>query len=43
MSDVPYILGHSPAEVRRLMLQAAILKPITERLLREAAGFPLMD
>ena len=40
MSDVPYILGHSPAEVRRLMLQAAILKPITERLLREAGLTP---
>ena len=40
MSDVPYILGHSPAEVRHLMLQAAILKPITERLLREAGLTP---
>jgi hypothetical protein len=36
MPDVDYILGHSPAEIRRLILQAGILKPITERLLREA-------
>ena len=34
LSDVPYILGHSNAELRRLMLQAAILKPITQRNLR---------
>jgi SAM-dependent methyltransferase len=38
--DVPYILGHSPVEIRRLMLQAAILRPITERLLREAGITP---
>jgi hypothetical protein len=36
MPDVDYILGHSPAEIRRLILQAGILKPITERLLRKA-------
>ena len=30
MPDVPYILGHSPAELRRLMLQSTI--PITERI-----------
>jgi ubiquinone/menaquinone biosynthesis C-methylase UbiE len=40
--EVEYILGHSPAEIRRLMLQAAILKPITERLLREAGLAPGM-
>ena len=28
MPDVDYILGHSPAEIRRLILQAGILKPI---------------
>jgi ubiquinone/menaquinone biosynthesis C-methylase UbiE len=29
-----YVLGHSQREIRRLMLQAAILRPVTERLLR---------
>ena len=42
MSDVPYILGHSGAELRRLMLQAAILQPITRRLLVEAGLRPGM-
>ena len=42
MPDVDYILGHSPAEIRRLKLQAGILKPITERLLREAGIAPGM-
>jgi SAM-dependent methyltransferase len=42
MPDVDYILGHSPAEIRRLILQAGILKPITERLLREAGVAPGM-
>src|SRR5277367_3962556 len=41
-SNVPYILGHSNAELRRLMLQAAILKPITQRLLREIGMQPGM-
>jgi ubiquinone/menaquinone biosynthesis C-methylase UbiE len=41
-SNVPYILGHSEAELRRLMLQAAILKPITRRLLLEAGLQPGM-
>jgi ubiquinone/menaquinone biosynthesis C-methylase UbiE len=31
-----YILGHSKQELRRLKLQAEILRPITRRLLREA-------
>lgn len=31
-----YILGHSASEIRRLMLQAEVLRPITARLLREA-------
>ena len=38
-SDRPgteYILGHSGREIRRLMLQASILRPITGRLLRGA-------
>ena len=32
--ETEYILGHSEREIRRLMHQAAILRPITERLLR---------
>jgi ubiquinone/menaquinone biosynthesis C-methylase UbiE len=42
MPDVAYILGHSPAEIGRLIFQAGILKPITERLLREAGVAPGM-
>jgi ubiquinone/menaquinone biosynthesis C-methylase UbiE len=42
MSEVAYILGHAEAEMRRLMLQAELLKPITERLLREAGIKPGM-
>jgi ubiquinone/menaquinone biosynthesis C-methylase UbiE len=41
-NDVPYILGHSEAELRRLELQAAILQPITRRLLTEAGLRPGM-
>lgn len=37
-----YILGHSASEIRRLMLQGEILKPITGRLLREAGIAPGM-
>lgn len=40
--DVPYILGHSQAELRRLMLQASIIRPITRRLLLEAGIRPGM-
>ena len=49
MSDVPeteYILGHSEREIRRLMLQADMLRPITERLLRSAGirhGMRVLD
>jgi ubiquinone/menaquinone biosynthesis C-methylase UbiE len=32
-NETIYILGHSPAEIRRLKAQAEILRPITERLL----------
>jgi ubiquinone/menaquinone biosynthesis C-methylase UbiE len=45
MNNVPgtkYILGHSPAEIQRLMSQAVILRPITERLLRSAGIEPGM-
>src|SRR5215467_8182993 len=41
-----YILGHSEAEIRRLQTQAAILRPITERLLRCAGiqtGMRVLD
>lgn len=41
-NDVPYILGHSQAELRRLMLQASIIQPITRRLLLEAGLKPGM-
>jgi hypothetical protein len=49
MNEVPeteYILGHSDREIRRLMHQAAILRPITERLLRGAGigrGMRVLD
>jgi SAM-dependent methyltransferase len=42
MTPVKYILGHSQEEIRRLMLQAAILRPFTERLLRNAEIGPGM-
>lgn len=42
MQTVDYILGHSEAELRRLTMQAAVLRPITERLLREAGIAPGM-
>ena len=44
--NVPYILGHSDAEISRLQTQAAILRPITERLLRNAgirSGMRVLD
>jgi cyclopropane fatty-acyl-phospholipid synthase-like methyltransferase len=40
--EAPYILGHSDAEISRLQTQAAILRPITERLLRNAGIRPGM-
>lgn len=42
MHHVDYILGHSDSELRRLMLQAAVLRPITERLLHECGIEPGM-
>ena len=42
MSQAKYILGHSREEIRRLMLQATILRPFTERLLRNAEIGPGM-
>jgi SAM-dependent methyltransferase len=41
-----YILGHSPEELRRLDRQGAIVRPYTERLLREtgiAPGMRVLD
>ena len=46
MSESIYILGHSPAEIRRLINQATILRPTTERLLRNAGieqGMRVLD
>jgi ubiquinone/menaquinone biosynthesis C-methylase UbiE len=42
MAEDAYILGHSKQELRRLMLQAENLRPITTRLLREAGLAPGM-
>jgi ubiquinone/menaquinone biosynthesis C-methylase UbiE len=36
MSSAAYVMGHNDRERRRLALQAAILKPFTEHLLRRA-------
>ena len=42
MTEVEYILGHSESEIRRLMLQAELLRPLTERLLLSAGLAPGM-
>jgi ubiquinone/menaquinone biosynthesis C-methylase UbiE len=45
MKDVAqtnYILGHSPHEIRRLILQADLLRPTTDRLLKTAGIGPGM-
>jgi SAM-dependent methyltransferase len=42
MTKVKYILGHSREEIKRLMRQAAILRPFTERLLKNAEIGPGM-
>ena len=34
MKKLDYVLGHSQREIQRLIAQAAILRPVTERLLR---------
>jgi len=42
----PYVLGHASDEIDRLIIQAQILRPITERLLRSAgiaAGMRVLD
>lgn len=46
MNDVRYILGHSEREICRLIDQAALLQPTTERLLRSAGiqqGMRVLD
>ncbi|WP_084080397.1 class I SAM-dependent methyltransferase [Edaphobacter aggregans] len=46
MSETTYALGHSPAEIQRLRNQGAMLRSITERLLRNAgidAGMRVLD
>jgi ubiquinone/menaquinone biosynthesis C-methylase UbiE len=46
MSETTYVLGHSSAETQRLKNQAAMLRPITERLMRSAgiaAGMRVLD
>ena len=46
MGDTTYALGHSSAETQCLKNQAAMLRPITERLLRSAgiaAGMRVLD
>ena len=46
MSETTYALGHSAAEIQRLKNQGAMLRPITERLLRNAgidAGMRVLD
>jgi ubiquinone/menaquinone biosynthesis C-methylase UbiE len=45
-TEAEYMLGHSLHEIRRLMRQAAILRPITERLLQSAgigSGMRVLD
>ena len=42
MPTTEYILGHSEREIQRLIHQAAILRPTTERLLREIGLRPGM-
>ena len=46
MRDTTYMLGHSQAEIRRLINQAAIIRTTTERLLRSAGierGMRVLD
>jgi 2-polyprenyl-3-methyl-5-hydroxy-6-metoxy-1,4-benzoquinol methylase len=46
MSEATYALGYSPAEIQRPKNQGAMLRPITERVLRNAgidAGIRVLD
>jgi ubiquinone/menaquinone biosynthesis C-methylase UbiE len=45
-STSDYVLGHSEPELQRLMVQATVLRPITERMLRQAGiqeGMRILD
>gem|GEM_PF-7064163 len=46
MPEIEYIVGHSERELRRLMLQSSVLRPITERHLHGAgirSGMRVLD
>jgi SAM-dependent methyltransferase len=43
LTEATYLMGHSARELRRLMLQAENLRPITARLLQEAGIAPGMS
>jgi ubiquinone/menaquinone biosynthesis C-methylase UbiE len=46
MSNKEYVLGNAPRELQRLISQDRILRPITQRLLREAGlqeGMRVLD
>ncbi len=46
IANTQYILGHSRAEIQRLMLQASVIEPTTERLFQSAgldAGIRVLD
>ena len=45
-SNVDYVLGRSATETKRLMIQAEVLNPITERIAKKigiAAGMRVLD
>ena len=42
VKGLDYVLGHSQREIQRLISQAAILQPVTERLLRSVKIGPGM-
>jgi hypothetical protein len=42
ITQTEYVVGHSSAEMQRLIFQAAVLRPLTERLLRNAGIRPGM-
>ena len=42
ITQAAYVLGHSSAEMQRLIFQAAVLRPLTERLIRDAGIRPGM-
>jgi cyclopropane fatty-acyl-phospholipid synthase-like methyltransferase len=46
VKKLEYVFGHSQREIQRLISQAAILRPVTERLLRNVkirAGMHVLD